>query len=346
VPTKKTMRSHTTALWFPVLAAMQAKKPLPLQYFHIGPKFRREQRLDATHLYVSNTISIVVMAEEITLEDTQRIAMSICQSMGFENAKTEIKKATSKYYAPQMEYEIFVEHPVTHDWIEIGDGGFYSPVSCAKYGIEYPVFNVGFGVERLTMIRTGEVDIRKLAYPYFYEKIQYTDDELATSLKFIVEPQTNAGRALAAQIEQVAFDNKEIESPVEVVGWEGELNDRPVKVTIWERESNAKLVGKAAFNEIWVRDGSILGLATSGSDEGVNTGLTYMKGLAAQTAGLAEQLTSREGPQSEEIRVKMAKLLSDVNMDLKEGARLFITSEKKKIDIRGPVFFGARIEID
>ena len=87
------------------------------------------------------------------------------------DSKTEIKKATSKYYAPQTEFEIFIQHPKTNEWIEIGDGGFYSPVSLAQYNIEYPIFNVGFGIERICMILTEVEDIRKLVYPYFYEDI-------------------------------------------------------------------------------------------------------------------------------------------------------------------------------
>ncbi|MEM3526644.1 MAG: hypothetical protein QXV37_04440, partial [Candidatus Jordarchaeaceae archaeon] len=51
VPTDLTLRSHMTALWFPVLSAVQNKWELPIQLFTLGSKFRREQKLDATHLY-------------------------------------------------------------------------------------------------------------------------------------------------------------------------------------------------------------------------------------------------------------------------------------------------------
>jgi len=346
VPTKKTLRSHTTALWFPVLAALQNKKPLPLQYFHIGPKFRREQRLDTKHLYVSNTISIVVMAEEMSIEDAKRIAQEICRIMGFEQAKAEMKTATSKYYAPQTEFEIFVQHPQTQEWLEIGDGGFYSPVACANYGIEYPVLNIGFGVERVTMIRTGETDIRRLVHPYFYDKITFSDEDLGSTVKYTVEPHTDAGKALALQVENVVQEKKDLNSPVEIPAWEGQINGRTVKVTLWEKDPNVKLVGPAIFNEIWVKDGNILGLDKNKPHTGVKTNATYLGGLAARVGNLAEELSAKKGAQVGEVRVKMAKRPSDVNIDLAETARLYITSEKKKFDIRGPVFFGARVEIE
>jgi len=46
IPTRLTLRSHMTALWFPTLASLQDRKPLPIKLFSIGTKFRREQRQD------------------------------------------------------------------------------------------------------------------------------------------------------------------------------------------------------------------------------------------------------------------------------------------------------------
>jgi O-phosphoseryl-tRNA synthetase len=296
-------------------------------------------------LYVSNTISIVAMTEEISIEDAKRIAQDICRKMGFEHAKAEMKTATSKYYAPQTEFEIFVQHPQTQEWIEIGDGGFYSPVACANYGIEYPVLNIGFGVERITMIKTGETDIRRLVHPYFYDKITFSDEDLASAVKYTLEPRTDDGKALAKTVEEVVKDKSELMSPVEIPAWEGKINGRAVKVTLWERDPDVKLVGPAIFNDVWVKDGNILGLDAGKPHPGVKTDKSYLGGLAARVGNLAEELSTKKGPQADEIRVKMAKRASDVNIDLAETARLFITSEKKKFDIRGPVFFGARIEI-
>ncbi|NVM52774.1 MAG: O-phosphoserine--tRNA ligase, partial [Candidatus Helarchaeota archaeon] len=158
-PTKKTLRSHFTALWFLILAELQYQQSLPIQLFSIGEKFRREQKLDATHLYNSYTISTVIMAEDFTLEDGQYMAKKILTGFGFEDVKFEIKKATAKYYAPQTEFEVFFKHPTLNKWIEIGDGGFYSPVPLANFEIEYPVFNIGFGVERFVMVQEGYNDI-------------------------------------------------------------------------------------------------------------------------------------------------------------------------------------------
>lgn len=336
IPSSLTLRSHTTAVWFPVLEAMQKSRSLPIQLFHIGPKFRREQQLDKTHLYTSYTISMVIEAEEITLEDTQRISSQILKDLGHSDVQFRIKKGTSKYYAPQMEYEIFIKHE-TGTWIEIGDGGFYSPVSLAKFGIEYPVFNLGIGVERFAMIQTGIDDIRKIAYPYYYEHT-FTDEELTRKIGFEMEPRTNAGKEIMKAITQAAEKHKNELAPVEILAWEGEIQGKKVEVNIWERDERAKLLGKAALNEVRVMNGSIIG---SLKDEGEGTGIRFLDSVAALAARKIEEMLDKRESECE-IRVRMVKKASDVNIKIEQDARFFITSNEKKIDLKGPCFIGIK----
>jgi O-phosphoseryl-tRNA synthetase len=348
--TKTTLRSHTTALWFLVLEQMVKKKPLPLQYFIVGPKFRREQKQDATHLYVSNTLSIAIAAEEITLEDGKEIGKQIALAIGFDSVDIRTKTATSKYYSPQTEFEIFVQHPITKNWIEIGDGGFYSPISCAKYGIDVPVLNIGFGCERITMIRTQETDIRRLVYPYFYQELSFTDQELASYLHYVNVPETERGKQIWKDIVKFAAEHKDNPSPVELTAWEGKLNHRNVKIVLFEPEKNAKLVGKAALNQIWIKEGKIIA-ATPGSiiEGGTQSKISYLEGVLAVVATKAEELTRMDpalGPQHEEIRVKMVKRPAEINFDMDDKVREFINSRNKKMEIQGPVFISAKIIIE
>lgn len=345
IPTKTTLRSHTTALWFIVLSELYKKKKLPLQYFSICPKFRREQKIDATHLYDSNTLSLVILAEEISLEDCQKIAQMICEKIGFKNSKTEIKKATSKYYAPQTEFEIFVEHPKTKEWIEIGDGGFYSPVSLAKYGIDCPVFNIGFGVERICMIKTEIEDIRKLVYPYFYEDISFTDAEIIKGLKYKYMPLSEKGIEIKNAIIETAKNHKDDIAPIELVAWEGVIKDKKIQVNVWEEDEGVKLLGPATLNKIWVKDGSILGMpADKELEGGKDTGKTYLEGIASEMAYNIEVLLE-QGKSSYEHRVKMCYRASEVNLEPDDIILEFIHSKQNKIDIRGPVFLGLSFKV-
>ncbi len=347
VPMDLTLRSHTTAAWFGVLRELQHREPLPIQMFSIGPKFRREQKLDASHLYESWTASIVVMAERMSLEDGDDLVRKVLSKFGFNDVEMVRKRATSKYYAPQTESEIFVKHPKTGEFIEIGDAGFYSPVPLAGYDITHPVFNIGIGLERMLMIKTGETDIRALIFPHLYTSAKFTDEELLATLKLEAEPGTEAGRKVAAAIVKTAKQHADEASPCEFEAFEGTVGGRKVVVKLVEPESNTKLVGPAGFNELYVYDGNVVGLPPKGWEKneflnsvrakGKASGIAYMDAFAALAAHEIEQAAKR-GDKEVKVRIKAAKSLSDINLVMGGAAQRYITSNNKRIDVRGPVF--------
>lgn len=348
-----TLRSHTTAAWFGILAELYRREPLPIQLFHIGPKFRREQRLDETHLYESWTASVVVMAREITLEDGMEIARKIFAEVGYPHVEMKIKKSTSRYYAPGTEFEVFLEHKSGH--VEVGDGGLYSPVALANYGIPYPVFNLGIGLERLLMVETGETDIRRLVYPYLYTPVALSDEAIAKMIHMVEVPRTDAGRRIAEALLETARKHADAPSPCGFLVFEEEVSGRRVSVKLVEPEENKKLVGPAGFNEIFVYDGNIVAIPPSGWEEkefvrlvrekGVSTGITFMSAFANLVGRRAEE-AAEKGEGRIEIQVKNVKLPSDVNLEIEEPARNFITTNRKKVDIRGPFFTTAVIEVE
>jgi len=321
------------------------KKKLPLQYFTIAKKFRREQKIDATHLYDSYTLSLLIVAEKISLEDCQRIAHKISENLGFKTSKTEIKRATSKYYAPGTEFEIFVEHPKTKEWIEIGDGGFYSPVSLAQYGIEYPVFNIGFGVERICMVQNQIEDIRKLVYPYFYEDISFSDREISKSVKYKYIPTTEKGIEIKNAILKQSLNHKDEEAPLEILAWRGNIEGKKIEVYIWETDKGVKLFGPASFNKIWVQKGNIIGLPPEEeSKEGIFTGKTYIEGIASEMVYNIERAIE-QNKEDYTHRVKMCYRASDVNVEVEDIVMEYIHSQQNKVDIRGPVFAGLKFKV-
>jgi O-phosphoseryl-tRNA synthetase len=351
-PTEMTLRSHTTAGWFIVLREMMKREPLPLQLFSIGPKYRREQKLDSSHLYESWTASLVIMDEELGLTDGIKVTKEFLRRMGYEKVELKTKKATSKYYAPQTEFEVFIEHPKTGELIEIGDGGMYSPIALANYEIPYPVFNLGVGLERLAMIETGEKDIRALVYPYLYQVVYLTDEQLAKMVNLLRVPQTREGMEIAERIEKVASEKKDEIAPCSFVVWEGDLFGRRVKVEIFEHEEGKKLVGPAGFNELYVYQGNLIGIPPSGwklADEirrlGIPVGINYMRAFAMLAAATIEE-ACREGKKSVEIEVKNIKNPADINLCLQAPFEYYLTSQQKKIDVRGPFFTSVRATIE
>ncbi|RLI25142.1 MAG: O-phosphoserine--tRNA ligase, partial [Candidatus Hecatellales archaeon] len=261
-PTRQVLRSHMTSLWFPVLAELQDKRPLPVKLFSIGPKFRREQRLDSLHLYESHVASVAVMDENLTLEDGLALTRLILAELGFKEARFEVKKATSKYYAPRTEMEVFIKF--RGEWVEVGDLGLYSPVALANYDIRYPVFNVGFGVERLAMLLTGETDVRRLAYPQFYVEAEFTDSQLASMLKLSLQPRTDEGWKLAQALAQTTLTHAEEVGPCQFKAYQGEICGRRVEAYVYEKDEGARLLSPAALNTIYVYKASVLAIPPSG----------------------------------------------------------------------------------
>ena len=353
LPLKLVLRSHMTALWFPVLASIKDRFELPVKLFSVGLKFRREQRLDPLHLYESYVASLVVMAEDISLEDGMELTKIILSKLGFDDVKFVVKKATSKYYAPQTEAEVFIRF--SGEWVEVGDEGLYSPVALANYNIEYPVFNVGFGIERLAMILTGETDIRRLTYPQFYLEPEYSDLELAQMIEVEEKPKTLEGEKVKNAIIQAFLKYGEEKGPCQFLAYENKLLGKNVKVYVYEPDTNVKLLGPAALNVIYVYQGNILGIPEKGfekeklvleaREKGVSTGISYLEAVASMAAARLEKIVEKEEVGELDIRVKIAKHPSDVNIKIKPQAERYITSKNKRIIVKGPVFLGIKCQV-
>lgn len=338
IPSNLTLRSHTTAGWFTVLRKVQERETLPIQLFSIGTKFRREQKLDPTHLYDSLTASIAIMTEEMSLEDGKRIAAKILNKLGFKQINFAKKVATSKYYAPQTEFEVYVEHPTSKESIEIGDAGFYSPISLSKYDIPYPVWNFGFGLERLLMVMTGKKDIRELVFPYLYEKVEFSDIEIANSFKMVKKPTSKEGKKLVDVIVDAASKHASDPSPLKLLIYRGEFLNKQIEVRLVKNEPNKKLLGPAALNLIVVKDGSIIGAIPDKIPENSTmTSFSYIRGIANQAVYVIESAVKKTRKKVL-TQVKNVKSLTDVNLEINPNTRRYIRSSGKRIYVVGPVF--------
>jgi len=323
VPSNKTLRSHMTATWFHTLAALQDKASFPVALFSVGPRYRNEQREDAQHLRVHHSASVVVMDPEMSLDVGRTVTRDIMQQYGFSDIKFETKTATSKYYAPGQEQEVFMKYKDT--WLEIADIGMYSPVALANFDIKYPVFNAGFGIERLGMLLYEIDDIRKLAYPQF-SVTEYSDEEIAKSITYIASPKTARGQKIARAIEETARRHKDEIAPCEFLAWQ----DKSIEVKVVEKETGKRLIGPAGFNEICVADGSIYSDVVP---SGIHAGINYMRAIAMGAAATIESSNDNLTYQ-----VKGISHLSDLNLQIPEAVRQHIEGQQKKIKVGGAVF--------
>lgn len=318
-----TLRSHMTGTWYHTLSALQDKRNFPVALFSVGLRYRNEQREDASHLRVHHSASIVIMDPTISLKAGREVTEKILEGYGFEKVKFEVKKATSSYYAPGAEQEVFAKY--RGEWFEIADIGMYSPISLANFGIKYPVFNAGFGVERLAMILKDYQDIRELVYPQF-TKNEFSDEEIADSISSIEEPHTQRGKKIAGAIEETALKYKDEIGPCEFLVWE----DSNLEVRIVEKEKGKKLIGPAGFNGIGV-DGGIINSGQPPS--GIPSHFNFMQAIALKAGAVIE-----EADKNLLYQVKMARTLSDINLRVPIDIREYLEGNQKELKIGGPVF--------
>ncbi|MDD4137877.1 MAG: O-phosphoserine--tRNA ligase [Methanoregula sp.] len=340
---RSTLRSHMTSGWFMTLGSIWDKVPLPIRMFSVDRCFRREQAEGPTRLMTYHSASCIVAGDDITIDEGKAVSEALLSAFGYTDFRFQPDEKRSKYYMPDSQTEVYARHPV-HGWVEVATFGMYSPSALAEYGVGVPVMNLGLGVERLAMIAYGANDVRQLCFPQFFPRL-LTDRDITRAVHLREEPVSKEGKQLAAAIAKTAATHATEQGPCAFDAWEGALGGRNVRVMVEETESTAKLCGPACANEIFVFEGSVLGVPDVEKwkqvrTEGITTGLTYLSAVSALAAARIEE-AARCG-NATTVHVKMAKLPSDINLKIDEYAMRFVTDNKKKVDVRGPVFLSVR----
>ncbi len=352
-PSRMTLRSHMTTGWFITLSRVADKLPLPIKMFSIDRCFRKEQGEDATRLYSYFSASCVVVDEDVSVDDGKAVAEALLRQFGFRNFKFRVDEKRSKYYIPDTQTEVFAFHPklvgsktkYSDGWIEIATFGIYSPTALSQYEIEYPVMNLGLGVERLAMVLFEYEDVRHLVYPQLYDRIELSDLDIARTIKVAEVPKR---LDVARKIVEVAERYGNEESPCRFEAYSGEIEGREVRVFVVEEEEGTRLCGPAYLNEIVVYNGSVYGIPRSEKwskyfDEGASTGLRYIDSFAYLAVKRIEE-AAISGKEEVAVRVRVVESLSDINLKLQENVRRYIVGKGGVIDVRGPMFVTVRAE--
>jgi O-phosphoseryl-tRNA synthetase len=342
---RTTLRSHMTSGWFLTLGSLWERSPHPIRLFSVDRCFRREQQEGPTRLMTYHSASCVVAGTEVTNEEGKAVSEALLSAFGFTDFRFQPDEKRSKYYMPGTQTEVYARHPV-HDWVEVATFGIYSPSALSEYGIAIPVMNLGLGVERLAMIIHGAEDMRVLSYPQFYPR-PLSEQEIVAAVRVKEEPETVEGRRIAGAIEDTARLHAAAPGPCSFLAWEGVLCGTAIRVFVEEKEENTKLCGPACFNEIYVYQGSVLGVPDTDKwaevrKNGTSTGLTYLRSVSLLAAARIE--AEARCARGETVQVKMARTAPDINIGIADYALRYITGEKKKIDVRGPVFLTIRSE--
>lgn len=335
-----------TSGWFQTLGAIWEKVPHPIRLFSIDRCFRREQAEDSHRLMSYHSASCVVAGEYVTIEDGKAVARALLSAFGYTDFEFRPDDKRSKYYMPDTQTEVYAAHP-DHGWVEVATFGIYSPVALAEYGVGIPVMNLGLGVERMAMIMNKAKDVRELCFPQFFP-IRYTDTELAAGVSLLAEPATTPGKNLVRSLINTAVTHSTAIGPCSFVAFEGEIAGKQIRVYVEEPEENAKLLGPACMNEIFVHKGAILGVPDTEKfaevrKNGISTGISYLFAAASQAAAEIEQAAHFGIPTT--VQIKMARLPGDINLKIEPWVMRYITDNNLKTDVRGPVFLTIRSEV-
>ena len=341
-----TLRSHMTSGWFLSLGSMWEHYAHPIRLFSIDRCFRREQEEGPTRLMTYHSASCVVAGEDVTIEDGKAVSEALLSAFGFTDFQFRPDEKRSKYYIPDTQTEVYAKHPEI-GWVEVATFGMYSPSALGEYGVGVPVMNLGLGVERLAMILYKANDVRKLTYPQFFPRT-LTDREVAAAIGLREEPRTAEGRRLVGSITAAATANATAVGPCSFVAFEGEFAGKNLRVFVEEPEENSKLCGPATFNEVFVQDGKVLGVPDTEKfadvrANGAPTGISYLLAAANLAAARIEE-AARVG-EGVVVQTKMVKIPSDINLKVPDWTMRYLTDNKKKVDLRGPVFLTVRAEI-
>ena len=344
---RSTLRSHMTSGWFMTLGSIWEKTPLPLRMFSVDRCFRREQAEGPTRLMTYHSASCIVAGDDVTIEEGKAVSEALLSAFGYTDFRFQPDEKRSKYYMPDTQTEVYARHPV-HGWVEVATFGMYSPSALAEYGIGVPVMNLGLGVERLAMIAYNANDVRQLSYPQFFPR-PVTDREIARAVQLREEPTTTEGKCLRRRLESTASATRDAQGPCSFEAWEGTIGGVGLSSQSKRPSQPRNSAGRRCANEIFVHEGSILGVPDAEKwkavrTEGVSTGITYLDAVASLAAARIEE-AARCG-KSTLVQVKMAKLPSDINLKIDEFAMRAVTDANKKVDVRGPVFLAVRSTID
>ena len=200
-------------------------------------------------------------------------------------------------------------------------------------------------VERLAMILHDSKDVRALAYPQFDAPWVLSYLEIAGMISMEATPRTAEGDEIAKNIIRLCEEKGNEPSPCEFLAYRGSLFGTDIDVWVTEPEENTLLCGPAYLNEVVVHEGSLSAIPRdkkweSVFEEGVPTGIRFVDALAAFAAHRIEEAAERGEIDNNpcEVKAKIVRGGMDINIKIDEMAMRYVTSKKKKIDIKGHIF--------
>jgi len=152
------LRTHTS----PVQIRMMENKEPPIRCIMPGRVYRNEA-IDSTHLAEFHQIEGLYIDKNVNLAELKATVMTFAKKLYGNDLEFRFRPSFFPFTEPSAELDI---RKIGSDkWMEVAGCGMVHPNVLNAGGIdseEYTGFAFGFGIERITMLRTGIDDIRHL----------------------------------------------------------------------------------------------------------------------------------------------------------------------------------------
>ena len=154
---KKALRPMLAPNLYFLMRHLRRSVPAPLLLFEIGPCFRKESR-GSNHLEEFTMLNLVELAPQA--DATERLKEHIATVMNAVGLPYELVVEGSEVYGTTIDVEV--------DGVELASGAV-GPLPMDKpHGITEPWAGVGFGLERIALMRTKEQNIKKVGRSLVY----------------------------------------------------------------------------------------------------------------------------------------------------------------------------------
>ncbi len=155
---KKCMRPMLAPNLYKVMGHMRRSVSEPLKLFEIGPCYRKESR-SSDHMSEFTMLNIVILGPE--MEAQQSVLDIINEIMGFVGLDYDLSDCESDVYQTTIDVEVSGH--------EVASAAIGPHILDSSHGIDEPWCGVGFGLERLLMLKEKKDSVKRVGRNLVYQ---------------------------------------------------------------------------------------------------------------------------------------------------------------------------------
>ncbi len=154
---KRCLRPMLAPNLYFLMRQLKRNVKMPLMMFEIGTCYRKESHGNS-HLEEFTMLNLVEMRPDI--DATERLREHIVSVMDLIGLRYELVAAESEVYVSTIDVEV--------GGVEVASGAVGPHVLDKAHGITDPWAGVGFGLERLLLMKSGDLNIKKVGRSLIY----------------------------------------------------------------------------------------------------------------------------------------------------------------------------------